>query len=163
MTQLLVLSIVATLSLGANAAPFADTYFENKNWSVIRVGTSSAQHTCAIRSAVDYFDKADRNGGGVFLEVSHPSKNVTLLGVDIAMYFKISKSATIQVAKDRAINIVPEEPFKGDHIVSKLLDMKAGDIKVLVSFGDDNPSIHKFAVAGFSEAYKNLKNCSTAK
>lgn len=165
MKNLFLIAAFAVFSTAANAGveSVGDRYFTSKNWSVFRVGNASAFPNCALRSSIDYLDKFDRKAGGVFVEVGYPGNDVTLLGENIIMYFKISKGSTIQVGQGNAESISPQVPKKGEKFVASMLAKKTGHVKIEISYGDDNPSIHRFPIAGFAEAYGKLKECSVQK
>lgn len=161
MKFLLAVGAAALISSSACAGEaFSETYYKNKNWSVLKVGLAGGRPQCAIRSKMDYLDDSYRKAGAVYLEVSYPKNKITLSGDGILMYFKISKGSKIQVGSGKAESIIPEAPMDGSSIVDGMLISKAKDVRVEISFGDDNPSIHKFPISGFPEAYKKLQACS---
>jgi hypothetical protein len=151
--------LVLFVSYAEAGEPYVKTVFKNKNWSVIQVGVTGEFRQCALRSAPNYLEPGVPKYGSVYLEVSYPSNNLTLSGENIPMYFKISKKSTLQIGSGASVGITPETPMPGKAIVDSMLAGKGKVAKVEIDFGGGDPSVHKFPMAGFAEAYKMLPEC----
>jgi hypothetical protein len=152
--------LVLLVSHAEAGEPYAKTVFKNKNWSVLEVGITGEFKQCALRSTPNYLEPSVPKYGAVYLEVGYPSNNVTLSGENILLYFKIAKKSTLQVGSDASVSITPEIPMPGKAIVDSMLAGQGKAAKVEIDFGGGDPSIHRFPVAGFAEAYKMLQNCA---
>jgi hypothetical protein len=161
MKSFIFLAAVAALMGNAQGGePFAKTSYKGKSWSVIQVGLGDGHSQCALRSASIFFEPTMPKYGSVFLEVSYPSNRITLSGDNLVMYFKIAEQTTLRVGQGPSITIKPETPMPGKAIVDSMLASKGGAVRVEVDFGTGDPSIHKFPLTGFSDAYRALAACA---
>ncbi|MFM9433467.1 hypothetical protein ACFDR9_000508 [Janthinobacterium sp. CG_23.3] len=149
----------AMLNVHAGEA-YGKTVYKGKNWSVIQVSAGNGISQCALRSAPNYLEPGVPKYGSVFLEVSYPSKRITLSGEDLVMYFKISKRTTLRVGQGASANIIPEVPTLGEAIIDSMQASKNKAVQVEIDFGTGDPSIHIFPLAGFADAYRAVSACA---
>lgn len=158
--RIIVIALVLLINSAAYTGdPYVKTTYKNTNWMVIEVGETGAFKQCEVRSTQNYIDKAKNPKYGILYLAISQNDNVTFLGKNIGAYFKISKRTTLQVGDEVAINITPETPSTDKNIVKSILHSKGKFITIKLDYGDNNPSIHKFSLKGFKEAYQKLKLC----
>jgi hypothetical protein len=141
--------------------PYIKTFHKGKNWTVLQAGIAGELKQCVLMSTPHYIDEGKNSKyGTTHLEFGYPSNNVTFLGENIGMYFKIARRVTLQVGEGKSFVITPGAPVTEKSIVDNILSSKESYIKVNIDFGSGDPGLHTFSTVGFADAYKKLPACS---
>jgi hypothetical protein len=156
-----IVSILLWSTIGFAGDPYVKVYYKGKNWLVQQVGIQGEFKSCALKSSPHFLDRAKHPRYGMtYIEISYPSHYVTFSGENIGAYFRVAKQVTLQVGHDAPISITPETPVKDKRVVDRMLSGKAKDVRVVIDFGDGQPSTHIFPLSGFREAHQELKKCA---
>lgn len=137
---------------------YVRTFNKGANWTVLEVGITGKFKLCVLRSSLDYIDKEYPQYGALYLQISYPSNNITFLGENIGLYFKITKQGKLQVDDGASFTITPESPMHDLNIIDSM--MKGRSAVIELDFGAGDPSIHTFSLYGFTKAYNLLSDCS---
>lgn len=160
MKKIILVLVLLSCSVTYAGDPYVKTVYKGKNWAVQEVGITGEFKQCVLRSSPDYFDEVGKNPkyGSVHLRISYPSNNITFLGENIGVYFRLCKQATLQVDEGKRVAITPKTPMPGKSIIDSM--MKGKVVKIEINCGIGGYDQSTFSLMGFTRAYKELQACA---
>lgn len=159
MTVGVVAVTLAIHSFADDGVPFAQAYYRNENWTVLKTGAAGEYERCRLQSAPRYLDKyRNPDYGTVVLSVGYPDNQVTFSGKNSGSYFRTSRRIEFHVDNGSSVEIVPETPVRAKGIVDKMFWGKK--VKIEIEIAEGEAAMHIFPLSGFRDAYKKLRSCA---